>query len=528
MNKILIADDNCLVLDGIRSNMDWAALDAEVVCTCSNGAGVLEYLKDSPVDLIISDISMPGMSGLEMADRLLAEHSDFMIIFISAYDNFEYAKEAVRIGAFDYVEKPIDYAYLKKVAADALRQLETERRNREILERSRPVLTADFFSDLLRTSPEESRYYLADSAEYLEIPLDYAQYLCLHIEVVNDMEFRKANGIEQFHMQMLRLKDDLRQHMGEFPFCYCLEHRNSMTVITASDQPPAGMLQSLYRMLDSFLSGQENSPLTVQIGIGCTVDTLWGLQQSYTDAEQALKYRYFQPQNNLFDIRDFSAKKPHSFLLNDGKEKTLIRLLTQKDIPAITAYMEALGDKICRDFPDQNTVILLAYDLVNKILRFIHDLGLESDYLMKDIQLFSQNIPGFSDSQQLCSGLLDVCKQVCFALDSTTKSYHQNLNRTVHDYIRSHYHDPELGLSSIAAAVNVSPAHLSALFRKLNHMTITDRITEIRMEHAELLLKTTSLPIKEISSKSGYANQYYFSACFKKKNGCTPSVFRGG
>ena len=140
MYKIMIIDDNHISVDGICHNIDWSDLNAEVACKAYDGQQALDYLQNNMVDLIISDIEMPQLDGLSLAQNALKINSSIKIILISAFDKFEYAKQAIRLGAFDYIEKPLDYSYLKKIIRNALSMLNKEQRNLEILKQSRPIM----------------------------------------------------------------------------------------------------------------------------------------------------------------------------------------------------------------------------------------------------------------------------------------------------------------------------------------------------------------------------------------------------
>ena len=110
--KIMIVDDNYLSAEGIEKNIDWETLNAEIIHVCYNGTSAIEAMKKEPADLIISDIEMPDLDGISMSRQALEINPMVKIILISAYDKFEYARRALLLGALDYIEKPLDYAYL--------------------------------------------------------------------------------------------------------------------------------------------------------------------------------------------------------------------------------------------------------------------------------------------------------------------------------------------------------------------------------------------------------------------------------
>lgn len=112
MKKVMIVDDNCLTAEGIEKNINWSSLDASVIAVKYNSLSALDTLKNSHVDLIISDIEMPDLDGISMSQKAQEIQPFIKVILVSAYDKFEYAKRAIRMGVYDYIEKPLDYDYL--------------------------------------------------------------------------------------------------------------------------------------------------------------------------------------------------------------------------------------------------------------------------------------------------------------------------------------------------------------------------------------------------------------------------------
>lgn len=140
MINIVIIDDNILTADGIRENINWEQFSCNVIGTFYDAKSAITFLESNYVNIIISDIKMPGLSGLELSDLALKKQPDVKIILISAYSEFQYAKKALRLGVFDFIEKPIDYIELSVVLQKAIVAQESERRQLEELKKSRPVL----------------------------------------------------------------------------------------------------------------------------------------------------------------------------------------------------------------------------------------------------------------------------------------------------------------------------------------------------------------------------------------------------
>lgn len=185
MRKIMIVDDNYLSAEGIEKNIDWEVLNAEIVHICYNGTSAIDAMKKEPVDLIISDIEMPDLDGISMSRQALDINPMVKIILISAYDKFEYARRALLLGALDYIEKPLDYAYLIQKVKNAFALMEREQKNLQLLKQSRPLLIEKFFRDITHRSRQEASYRLKPYLNYLNLKLDYDFYNVVILELEN-------------------------------------------------------------------------------------------------------------------------------------------------------------------------------------------------------------------------------------------------------------------------------------------------------------------------------------------------------
>lgn len=172
MKNVMIVDDNCLTAEGIEKNIDWSALDATVIAVEYNSLSALDILKDTHVDLIISDIEMPDLDGISMSQKALEIQPFIKVILVSAYDKFEYAKRAIRLCVYDYIEKPLDYHYLTE-KSKCFYGYRPYTKNTELVKASRPVMTEKFFHDLLHYPGEDPATHLSQYLKYLDLRSDY-------------------------------------------------------------------------------------------------------------------------------------------------------------------------------------------------------------------------------------------------------------------------------------------------------------------------------------------------------------------
>ena len=156
MKKVLLVDDSQLSIDGLVQNIDFQQLGLDIAAVCLDSESALDHLNREEVDIVISDIRMPNLTGLDLARYVIPRHKQTKIILISAFDDFEYAQEALRIGVFDYIQKPIDYAYLQRSIQKALDSVEVERALYRQLQDIKPYLEAKLYMDLLHSYPESA------------------------------------------------------------------------------------------------------------------------------------------------------------------------------------------------------------------------------------------------------------------------------------------------------------------------------------------------------------------------------------
>ena len=530
MKNVMIVDDNKLNAEGILKSIDWNHLGATVIAVLHDGLTALEVIKDpssTNIDLIITDIKMPGLNGLEMSREILKLNPQIKIILVSAFDNFEYAKQAVRIGAYDYIEKPLDYTYLSDMIQNALTAIDKEQHNLKILEQSRPAMIENFFSDLIHTYSDEARYQLTHYRNYLNLNLECHFYIVMLFNIENIVQVKSDLGIQAYHLQLIDLKNTINELGKDFDLMYTLNDLHGLICIFGRNYShQVTFLKSVNLIASAIHDQYKDKALNVNIGIGNVIKYLWNMHLSYESARHALEYRFFFPQKNIFDARDILRKNLSVDLFTDRKEEELVQLICKKDQAGITAWVDQFSKEVLENYRTKNLLFVRVYSVLGRILKFLYELNIQSSDIEREIMDVYAKIDSVHDSRQIFKWLNHICLLACSKLADSLKSHHEQLCESVVNYIKQNYEKSGLCLNEIAEFVNVSPAHLSAVFKKSSGQNISDLITSFRIDVACQLLLYTSLSLKEISDKVGYTNQYYFSSCFKKKIGKTPSQFR--
>lgn len=533
MKKVMIVDDNYLNAEGIEKNIDWKALDAEVSSVKYDSRSALDAMRENPVDLIISDIEMPDLDGISMSKLALSLNPLVKIILVSAYDKFEYARRAIRLGIFDYIEKPLDYAYLTEKIQNAFQEIERTQKNTDLVNASRPLMTEKFFNDLLHYPGENPAAHLKQYLQYLDLQFDY-DFFCVMILETEKVTEKDTSGLtdtdsdfSRYQIELLNVLDLLKEKLNIFNGTFYLKGFQDIVCIIGQDTGHSiPFLQSVHRQAEAITDQYQNHMLSLNIGIGNIVNSLWKLPVSFASASHALKYRFFFPQKNIFDAKEALGKEFSLLSFSENTEEELIRLICSKDITAIRSWLADYFQRLLSEIQDKNLVFVRIYSLLGKILKFLYEMNLDTDDLEKEIIQIYTHFDSFHTYKQFADWMTTLCSQVCQKLDTSLQSYHNQVYNVALSYIKQNFENSSLCLNDIAHHANISPAYLSSLFKKVSGQSISDTISGLRMESACHYLASGNLSLKEISLKCGYANQYYFSNNFKKKLGISPSAYR--
>ena len=207
-------------------------------------------------------------------------------------------------------------------------------------------------------------------------------------------------------------------------------------------------------------------------------------------------------------------------------EEQLIQLICKKQTADIHDWIQKLSANLLENYRSKQLIFIQIYSLLGRLLKFMYEMDINTEETEHEIIDTYHRMEYAVSSSEIFQLLEEVCYNICQKLETSVQNHHAHICSATIEYIRTHYQDASLCLKDIADHVNVSPSHLSALFKKNQKQNISDVIANARIDAACQLLSNSSASLKEISARIGYTNQYYFSSCFKKKTGMTPSIYR--
>ncbi|MDU4697532.1 MAG: response regulator [Paenibacillus sp.] len=524
--SLCIIDDIRSVVDGLTA-IDWDDNGITLHGTAANGSEGLEILSRVKPDLIITDIRMPKMDGLTMLRQLLETNHACKVILISGYADFEYAQQAVQLGAYDFVVKPFTEEEILSVVLRAKAEILKERSEKyshhlmeSKLRESMPVLRQEYLSMLVHHRTTWA--HAAERWDFLGVDLEPQGFIVMLIEIDKFREKVAELSIREVELIRFSLQNIVEETIGHDSRCVVIRAKNNRFLALMNDvasRDATLIAESCCRNIEKF------TKFTVSIGVSGQVQQTHQLPDAYREAERALAYHIFSEGNAAIGIDDLPETGSQSPLSLERKDELLLALRTGNGeraiqlLCAISAQLQSLTP------PPHPDYLLSLYDeLAASVIRALHELApfAEVQPLITRYKSMrgTTGMPLSSLEQQLSQ----LCREGAAVVGSNTLSESQKIIYRSLEFIQSRLGE-EVTLTECAAHVHLSVSYYSSLFKKVTGMTITQYVNQERIRLAKTLL-VEGKSVQEVSAAVGYEERRYFSEMFKRVTGMTPTEFR--
>lgn len=480
--RVLVAEDEPLILAGLKFFVEqWGR--TEWMEEAYNGKDALEKCLANHPDIIISDIRMPGMDGIEMLEAIRQAGLKTRLVFYSGYAEFDYAREAIRLGAFDYLLKPIQQEKLCEVLDKAAAEIISEEEK--------------------YTSIREKKNQMEAICEVLWIG-----------NTINFEEFEKNAGMEfpEKKFQILALQSmetgntDWTVSDKIYGICenvrYCRIRLGKNKVI---------LLLNLSKELDNQRAlhiAETIFSIKLRGGSSSCADRKEKVSTLMEEAEAAFATAELLERNHIISYYK-PAKENFAFY-----KKRMLESIVEKDTKRVGAVLEHFWSKL------QNEEIMLTQmiDLYNEILALLSEKNkYYEQYEKADVSYLREMIHKKSEFYEL---FLNLFEEDEMEFRDTEMTVHQAIRD-----IEQNYRE-EITLNSLGDKYHISISYLSAMIKKETGHTFTELITNLRIEKAKELLAKDNIAVSEVTELVGYNDYFYFTKLFKKCVGITPSKYR--
>lgn len=533
MLKVFLVEDEFVVREGIKNNIDWKAHGYEFCGEASDGELAFPMIQKLRPDIVITDIRMPFMDGLVLSRLIKKEMPWVEIIILTGYEEFEYAKESIKIGIAQYLTKPISGdELLREVDALAIR-IEEKRKEREIKEEYMKEMAESFLQerkDLFQylVTGSKSVAELLELADKLHIDLSSMWYniVLIQIQSMKHAYDEYSNSLIEIEQGMNRLDD------GTHLLIFDRNLEGKALLFRADSKEELLQYQRDYlEQVKGMLTGYEH--VRYFGGIGEPVNRLCELPASFETASHAFAHRYLVRESRIlnsseleqegylerekFDISNVNPKQ-----IDRGKIREFLKLGDREEtIYFVEEFFKDLGTNVMRSNIFRQYITMDVYFCV---VDFLEDLQISRD----EVEPFDVNSGTLQNEESAMQYIITVLNRALELREKTASNRYGDIVDEVMRYIDKNYADEELSLNLLASHVNFSPNHLSMIFAQQTGQTFIKYLTEYRMNKAKELLRCTGKRSSEISQEVGYKDSHYFSYVFKKTQGMTPTQYRGG
>lgn len=534
--KVFLVEDEMLIRRGIKNSIDW---EKEGYIFCGEASdGELAYpmiIKEKP-DILITDIRMPFMDGLELCKLVKKELPNIKILILSGYDEFDYAKEAIRLGVTEYLLKPISSGKLLEALNGVSESIRREKEDKDLVRKYMEEMREN-------TEHEKQKFFeqmiagnlsMADALETgkkYEMNLSAGMYNLLLFRFTLGEENRKSGellGEAEYAIEKLteRLEYVFEFQRGVEGWAFLLMADN--------EEQMSERVKELSKDLEEIM--KNYSTIAYFGGIGQPVARLRELEESFREAERALAARFTMELNRIISVEDIrmaqnvdtlddieitsfgEIEKTRTMLekfLNNGAEDEIDEF--------VDVYINELPEENLKSVLMRQYIIMDAYIVMMSFCEKIEGIEGEMQAQSEELKNSMKTIQTLEEIKNYIRMLL---KKIIGVRDTISGRRYSDIIEIAKDQIRKTYMSDEISLNTIAAEVGMSPSYFSSIFSKEMGKTFVEYLTKIRMDRAKELLMCSSMKTSEIGYEVGYKDPHYFSYIFKKTQNCTPKEFR--
>lgn len=532
MLKVLIADDEEKICQLILKLIDWERLGLQAFRTVSNGLDAVMAVEEGRPEIVITDIRMPGIDGMELIKRVKEMSPATEIIIISGYRHFEYAQTAIRYGVRNYLLKPIrkdelneTLRKIRDMYREKNEQLNFEERVRLALKNDAGRLRSGFISQLVYHTPDinkESTLWDVNSQYHFHFQQGIFQIVGIKFDHIghddSNIAFLAGKAADITEQTLEKHCFDCELYV-ECTNIYILvnyreeEHKEVRKAVR-------GILDGL-RQVESILTG-----LKVTLGVGKAVRSVNGIRESFEDARLMLRQRIVSGTGRV--IEDIDAE---TMVFTESEAfgrflKALERAVESLNVMEVRTVICRLRDTAA-DIPGMrgHELIHLCEEICRSYLHYMKSRQITVENEKKFLEQFCKNADDCPDIDKLFACLAStVCASFKHAAEAKRAEDNKPI-RMAKQYIQENYMG-QVTLEDVSAFVGFAPGYLSTLFKKEAGMPFLEYIQSVRMEAAKKLLTSTDHSMRMVCEEVGYADVKYFTKCFIKYTGLKPGEYR--
>lgn len=541
MYKLIVVDDEEEVRKGVIRKIDWTSYGFEIAGEAENGKEALEIAEKVVPDVVITDIKMPFMDGMELSEILRDRFPTTKVVILTGFDEFEYARRAIKLNVVEYVLKPISAQELVEVLIkvksridEEIAQKEDVQALREHYRRSLPILRDKFLTSLVTS--RLSRKEILEKTRQYGVELEGKRYVASALSVdyntvsqcseeVKTTAFCLPDDLELLRFAVFNISEEV---VNKYNLGITFFHNEHVVILTASTQASdedvmgetVSALEEIRQSIEKYLK------FTVTIGLGSVCHQIENIHTSFSEAVSALDYRVLIGSNRVIILEDVEPKSVDRVVFDEIKQHSLVSSIKVGGTDEIEEVIEGLFKELIEAKASYKDYQVYLLEILTAVLKVAKDLNVNMDNVFGPNYNLFMEMYRFGDISEVRDWFIGVCTKISGYISRERQDTSKQLVDRAREYLQSHYSDSDITIDRVCKFLHISPTYFSTLFKREAKVTFLNYLTGIRMEAAKDLLKNTNMKTFEIAEKVGYSEPNYFSYSFKKNFGISPSEYR--
>lgn len=527
--KTIVVEDEADVREAIISIVDWESQGFSVVGEAGNGQEALDLMQTLEPDLVITDIKMPFMNGIELATAIREINPVTKIVFLSGFNEFDYAISALKLNVIEYILKPVSRRELTETLGRIREKLEEEKRQMRDIEQLRrrydrdlTILKNAFLISLIKGNPNTEEIAAKTEKYGLALRGECFQLFTLSIDKTSLAD----SCIETDDMELLLISATEvacrvgEKYVGLENFIY---EENVVVILSDTQKNIEDYANIVIREVRQHI--RKYCGFSVTIGVSRLFYSLSEANEAYADSISAIHYRLAAGGDKIIYISDFE-REGDEYMLPEAQGAAFHSLVKTGTAADVTAFLDELFEMLRESRASLRSYQLCIIELFSQLIKAAKSMPEEVDFNVRDSLEYLSGLYKQDTVDDIKSWFEKQCHAVMGAIDKQRRDSVQVTAEQALDYIEAHYADSKLSLKSLSEVLHMSPNYLSAIIKRAHGESFTNILVGVRMKHAYELLVSTSMSVQEIAEATGYADRHYFSYCFKKYHDISPVQMR--
>lgn len=535
MIKMLVVDDEAVIREGIIKSIEWDQYDICIAGEACNGREALKIAYDTKPEIIIVDIRMPVMDGLEFSKRIRELLPSVKLIVLTGFGEFEYAKKAIDLKVSEFILKPAGAEELIRIITRLRDEIIYEKKKEEtgksyelLMNENLPVLQGRVVNRLVNAAmSSDERDEFIDAVGKLDMNLPGPRFQ-IFILAIDDYYFSiLSKSPKNRELTLESVLDISREAMDSYTNGYIFRNEIGLFVGLVNSGHHTCNISAMCKNIQYLIS--RHLKLSVSIGIGNEKSDIFTVYESYNEAFNALRVRFYKGKSLVIGIDELkagdSALTQISLQSCTEEEKELLLCLRLIDRNGVSSLLDRLFERFMTVNADYSNIKNISLNLIMSSIRELQDMGIDTQEHMEVRFDPFQEIEKYETAEDIKKWMMKLIGELITIIENEKNESYKGIVKIAIEYMMKHYYEP-ISLAAIAESVHVTPNYFSRVFRKETGESFVEWLNKYRVEKAKELLNDRSLKTYEVAEKVGFNDYKHFSYNFKKYMNCSLTEYK--